>query len=95
MSAGALADFRLVHVGFVFQAFNLFPVLTILENLQFVAALRRMVITERRRRAKDLLSLVGPDGVDLKWPSELSGDQQQRVAVARAILTEPGNRPGR
>lgn len=89
MSAAALADFRLGHIGFVFQAFNLFPVLTVLENMEFVAALRRAPTTERRLLARTLLAKVGLDGLGDKRPNELSGGQQQRVAVARAILTEP------
>jgi len=89
MPGGPLADFRLAHVGFVFQAFNLFPALTVLENLEFVPALRGMRTTERRRRARALLEAVGLDGSADKRPNELSGGQQQRVAVARAIVTEP------
>jgi putative ABC transport system ATP-binding protein len=89
MSAGALADFRLAHIGFIFQAFNLFPVLTVLENLEFVAALQRVAGRERRRRARDMLAAVGLSDLGDKRPNELSGGQQQRVAVARAILTEP------
>jgi putative ABC transport system ATP-binding protein len=89
MSPAALADFRLGHVGFVFQAFNLFPVLTVLENLEFVAALRRAPTPERRLLARALLVKVGLEGLGDKRPNELSGGQQQRVAVARAILTEP------
>ncbi len=89
MSAGALAVFRRAHVGFVFQTFNLFPALTVLENVEFVAALRGTAARERRRRARELLSVVGLDGLGEKRPNDLSGGQQQRVAVARAILTEP------
>jgi putative ABC transport system ATP-binding protein len=89
MDSGALADFRLAHVGFIFQAFNLFPVLTVLENLEFVAALQGASAAGRRRRARELLSAVGLEGLGDKRPNELSGGQQQRVAVARSILTEP------
>jgi putative ABC transport system ATP-binding protein len=89
MAGGPLADFRLAHVGFVFQAFNLFPVLTVLENLEFVPALQGMGVAERRRRARALLEAVGLDGSAGKRPNELSGGQQQRVAVARAIVAEP------
>jgi putative ABC transport system ATP-binding protein len=89
MHSADLADFRLRHVGFIFQAFNLFPVLTALENLEFVAALQGVPTGERRRRARELLSAVGLEGFGEKRPNELSGGQQQRVAVARAILTEP------
>lgn len=89
MPGGALADFRLAHIGFIFQAFNLFPVLTVLENLEFVPALQGMPGAERRRRSRDLLAAVGLADVGGKRPNELSGGQQQRVAVVRAILTEP------
>jgi putative ABC transport system ATP-binding protein len=89
MPSGALADFRLAHVGFIFQAFNLFPVLTVLENLEFVPALQGMPAAERRRRARELLAAVDLEEVGDKRPNELSGGQQQRVAVVRAILTEP------
>ncbi len=89
MPAGALADFRLAHVGFIFQAFNLFPVLTVLENLEFVPALQGRPAADRRRRARELLAAVDLAEVGDKRPNELSGGQQQRVAVVRAILTEP------
>ncbi len=89
MPATALADFRLRHIGFIFQAFNLLPVLTVIENLEFVPALQGMAPAERRRRARALLDEVGLADVGGKRPGELSGGQQQRVAVTRAILTEP------
>jgi putative ABC transport system ATP-binding protein len=89
MPAAEVAGFRLARVGFVFQAFNLFPVLTVLENVEFVAALQGMAPAVRHRRAEELLSVVGLKGLDRKRPNELSGGQQQRVAVARAILSEP------
>jgi len=89
MPAAALADFRLRHIGFIFQAFNLLPVLTVIENLEFVPALQGMAPADRRRRARALLDQVGLADVGGKRPGELSGGQQQRVAVARAILTEP------
>jgi len=89
MPAAALAEFRLRHIGFIFQAFNLLPVLTVVENLEFVPALQGMAPADRRRRARALLDEVGLGEVGGKRPGELSGGQQQRVAVARAILTEP------
>jgi len=89
MPPSALADFRLRRLGFIFQAFNLLPVLTVVENLEFVPALQGMAAAERRRRAHDLLAKVGLADVGGKRPNELSGGQQQRVAVVRAILTEP------
>lgn len=87
--AAKLADFRLRHLGFVFQSFNLFPVLSVLENLEFVPALRGMPKPERVHRAERLLEEVGMIDLRHKRPEELSGGQQQRVAVLRAILPEP------
>jgi putative ABC transport system ATP-binding protein len=84
-----LAEFRLRHIGFVFQSFNLFPVLSVLENLEFVPALQGVPPAERRRRAEALLEAVGMTALGDKRPDELSGGQQQRVAVLRAILPEP------
>ncbi len=84
-----LADFRLRHIGFVFQAYNLLPVLTALENLEFIPALQGVPKEQRVRRAGQLLEAVGLADIRDKRPSELSGGQQQRVAVLRAILTEP------
>jgi putative ABC transport system ATP-binding protein len=84
-----LADFRLRHIGFVFQAYNLFPVLTAMENLEFIPALQGMPKAERLRRAEELLQMVGLAEIGDKRPNEMSGGQQQRVAVLRAIMTEP------
>jgi putative ABC transport system ATP-binding protein len=84
-----LADFRLRHIGFVFQAYNLLPVLTALENLEFIPALQGEPKEQRIRRAEQLLEAVGLADIRDKRPNELSGGQQQRVAVLRAILTEP------
>ncbi len=87
--AAQLAEFRLRHLGFVFQSFNLFPVLSVVENLEFVPALRGMPKQERAQRAERLLEEVGMSALRDKRPDELSGGQQQRVAVLRAILPEP------
>ena len=87
--AAQLADFRLRHLGFVFQSFNLFPVLSVLENLEFVPALRGTPRQERVARARRLLEDMGMTELIGKRPEELSGGQQQRVAVLRAILPEP------
>jgi len=84
-----LADFRMRHIGFVFQAYNLFPVLSGIENLEFIAALQGRPRAERTRRAMELLEMVGLAEIRDKRPDEMSGGQQQRVAVLRAILTEP------
>ena len=86
---GELADFRLKQIGFVFQSFNLLPVLSVQENLEFVANLQGMAKDERRNRARALLETVGLSELWSKRPNELSGGQQQRVAVLRAIMTEP------
>ncbi len=88
-SPATLAEFRLRHLGFVFQSFNLFPVLTVMENLEFVPALQGTPKTERMHRAEALLELAGMADLRRKRPDELSGGQQQRVAVLRAILPEP------
>lgn len=87
--ASQLAEFRLRHLGFVFQSFNLFPVLSVIENLEFVAALRGVAKAERVERAERLLAEVGMSDLRDKRPDELSGGQQQRVAVLRAILPKP------
>jgi len=87
--ANQLADFRLRRIGFVFQAFNLLPVLSVEENLEFVAALQAMPKLSRQQRARELLEAVGMAELRGKRPNDLSGGQQQRVAVLRAIMTEP------
>jgi len=89
MSRSSLADLRLHQVGFVFQSYNLIPVLTALENVEFVMLLQRVPASERRRRAKAILDEVGLEGRYDRRPSELSGGQQQRVAVARAVVSAP------
>ncbi len=90
MRENALIDFRLRHIGFVFQAYNLVPVLSAQENVELVMLLQGKSAKERSDRAKELLASVGlPDKLD-KRPSELSGGQQQRVAVARALASKPG-----
>lgn len=84
-----LADLRLNRVGFVFQAFNLVPVLSSLENVEFIMQLQGMTKAKRQRKALDILGLVGLSGLENRRPAKLSGGQQQRVAVARALVTEP------
>lgn len=84
-----LIEFRKNHIGFVFQAYNLIPVLTAKENVEFIMLLQNRPLRERQARAQELLKAVGlSDKVDKK-PSELSGGQQQRVAVARALASKP------
>ena len=89
MKAGQLVDFRLNKIGFVFQAYNLIPVLTAIENVEFIMLLQNIAKKERRERAESLLMDVGlGDKMDVR-PSQLSGGQQQRVAVARALASHP------
>jgi putative ABC transport system ATP-binding protein len=90
LSPRTLADFRNTHLGFVFQTFNLIPVLTARENVEFPLQLQGVADRgERRRRVDELLSEVGLDGLAERRPTELSGGQQQRVAIARALVKNP------
>ncbi len=89
MKSDDLIDFRLRNIGFVFQSFNLIPVLTAKENVEFIMLLQGVPKAEREKRTLELLNAVGlGDKIDSK-PYELSGGQQQRVAVARAIASHP------
>ena len=89
MSQSQLANLRLHKVGFVFQAYNLIPVLSAVENVEFVMLLQGIPASERRQRAEAILDDVGLAGKYDRRPAELSGGQQQRVAVARAIVSNP------
>ena len=89
MSQSQLAKLRLHKIGFVFQAYNLIPVLSAAENVEFVMLLQGISSSERRERAQAILDDVGLEGKYDRRPSELSGGQQQRVAVARAIVSNP------
>ncbi len=89
MSQSKLATLRLNKVGFVFQAYNLIPVLSALENVEYVMLLQGVPAAERRERAESILDEVGLEGIHHRRPAELSGGQQQRVAVARAIVSNP------
>jgi putative ABC transport system ATP-binding protein len=89
MREGDLIDFRLHNIGFVFQSYNLIPVLTAYENVEFIMLLQKRPAAERRRRVGELLAEVGLTEKSSKRPSELSGGQQQRVAVARALAPKP------
>jgi putative ABC transport system ATP-binding protein len=89
LSATELAELRLRKLGFVFQAYNLIPVFSARENVEFVMELQGVAPQERRRRALAMLHEVGLDGLEEKRPLEMSGGQQQRVAVARAIVSGP------
>ncbi|MDF1562364.1 MAG: ABC transporter ATP-binding protein [Deltaproteobacteria bacterium] len=89
MSSGERSRMRLNHLGFVFQAYNLIPVLSAKENTEFVLLLRGTPKAEREKRVLEILKAVGLEGMEDRRPNELSGGQQQRVAVARAIASEP------
>jgi putative ABC transport system ATP-binding protein len=89
MSSGDLAYLRLQRIGFVFQTYNLLPVLTALENAEFTLLLQVVSASIRRERVEKLFSEIGLSGLENRRPAELSGGQQQRVAVARAMVTEP------
>lgn len=89
MSTNQLIDFRLHNIGFVFQAFNLIPVLTAAENIEFIMLLQKTPKAERQRRVRELLAAVGMSEKHDVRPAQLSGGQQQRVAVARALASKP------
>jgi putative ABC transport system ATP-binding protein len=85
----ALADLRLNRVGFVFQAYNLIPVLSARENVEFIMQLQGVPARARREQAKVMLEEVGLNGLEERRPGQLSGGQQQRVAIARAMASAP------
>lgn len=89
LSKTELADLRLREIGFVFQAYNLIPVLNAYENIEFIMQLQGVDAATRRARAHEILVEVGLEGLGSRRPGELSGGQQQRVAVARAIVSRP------
>jgi putative ABC transport system ATP-binding protein len=89
LSKGELAYLRLTQIGFVFQAYNLIPVLTARENVEFVMQVQGVLGDERREKSTAILEEVGLQGLEDRRPAEMSGGQQQRVAVARAIVSEP------
>lgn len=88
-SAAALAEYRLRRVGFIFQSYNLIPVLTAAENAEFTLMLQGVPRLERRRRVVELFLELGIDGLEERRPGDLSGGQQQRVAIARALAAAP------
>ena len=88
-SGSRLSELRLRHIGFVFQAYNLIPVLTAFENAEYILMLQGVRPRERRERVMELLEQVGLAGMEHRFPRELSGGQQQRVAIARAIASSP------
>jgi len=89
LSGRDLARLRRDRIGFVFQAYNLIPVLTVLENVEYVMLLQGQPREERRDLARAIIREVGLAGLEARRPAELSGGQQQRVAVARAIVSRP------
>ena len=89
LSKGKLADLRLRKIGFVFQAYNLIPVLTARENVEFVMQVQGVAAEDRREKSMAILEEVGLRGLEDRRPAEMSGGQQQRVAVARAIVSHP------
>jgi putative ABC transport system ATP-binding protein len=89
LSRGELADMRLHNIGFVFQAYNLIPVLSARENVEFVMQVQGVSASERAARAREVLAEVGLAGLEDRLPTDMSGGQQQRVAVARAIANHP------
>jgi putative ABC transport system ATP-binding protein len=89
LSEGELADWRASNIGFIFQFYNLMPVLTAYENVELPLQLTNLNRRERRERVEMTLGLVGLSDRMTHYPNELSGGQQQRVAIARAIVTDP------
>jgi putative ABC transport system ATP-binding protein len=89
LSKGELAELRLRQIGFVFQAYNLIPVLTARENIEFVMQVQGVSVSERQQKSLDILEEVGLAGLEDRRPADMSGGQQQRVAVARAIVSRP------
>jgi putative ABC transport system ATP-binding protein len=89
LTKGELAALRLAQIGFVFQAFNLIPVLTARENVEFVMQVQGVPAAKRKELAFEILEEVGLQGLEDRRPADMSGGQQQRVAVARAIVSRP------
>jgi putative ABC transport system ATP-binding protein len=89
LKSNELIDFRLLNIGFVFQAYNLIPVLTAKENVEFIMLMQGDSASDRKSRAEELLNAVGLSDQINRRPGQLSGGQQQRVAVARALASKP------
>ncbi len=89
LSNKALSMIRRQHIGFVFQNYNLLPVLNAYENAEYVLMLQGVTPVKRREKVMHLFQEMGLDGLENRYPRELSGGQQQRVAIARAVATEP------
>jgi len=89
MKPGELSNFRRDHIGFIFQSYNLIPVLSAAENVEYILLLQNRPAQERTKMVKAALASVGLEGLENRRPNQLSGGQQQRVAVARAIASHP------
>ena len=89
MSGNELSDFRRDHIGLIFQSFNLLPVLTAAENIEYIMLLKGIDKKKRQKRTSAILAEVGLGDKGDRFPAQLSGGQQQRVAVARAIVSDP------
>ncbi len=89
LSGTSLSRMRRDRIGFIFQAYNLIPVLTAMENAEYVLMLQGVGAQKRNERVRGILKEVGLEGLENRYPRELSGGQQQRVAIARAIASEP------
>ena len=89
MDGNELSDFRRDHIGFVFQAYNLIPVLNVEENVEYVMMLQGVPREERHQRVSQILAQMGLKGFNDRMPGKLSGGQQQRVAIARAMVSRP------
>jgi putative ABC transport system ATP-binding protein len=89
MKGSELSDFRRDHIGFIFQAYNLIPVLSVKENIEYIMLLQGISEKERQSRVASILEQVGLAGMEDRLPKQLSGGQQQRVAVARAMVSGP------
>lgn len=89
MEGNELSDYRRDHIGFIFQSYNLIPVLSAYENVEYILLLQDLPAEERRERVFTMLKEVGLEGREHRRPAELSGGQQQRVAVARAMVSRP------
>jgi putative ABC transport system ATP-binding protein len=90
MSGKELSDFRRDHIGFIFQAYNLIPVLTVEENIEYIMLLQGVSKEERHQRVIQILEEIGMKDFERRFPPKLSGGQQQRVAIARAMVSQPG-----
>ncbi|MBD3272437.1 MAG: ATP-binding cassette domain-containing protein [Elusimicrobia bacterium] len=89
MSGRELSDFRRDNIGFIFQSYNLIPVLTVNENIEYIMLLQHVPPDERKKRVDAILADVGLEGFAHRLPTQISGGQQQRVAIARAMVSHP------